>query len=133
MLPLDECIDTLMESTLNQVGDIFGGDFGDLDMDDDDDSDDQNLVTIDSRLDVESVLIEDIKFDLEAIDSRLTDYGNYQPQEPDYIIASDGGGHSVNKAIKHETNVGCDEITETLCPQQRNRCNTWPRQFQGAR
>ena len=121
-----------MENTFNQVGDIFGGDFDDLGMDDD--SDDQNLVTIDSRLDVESVLIEDIKFDLDAIDSRLTDYVNYQTDnlvKPAHF--SDEEVNGVNKVIKSESNVDNDENVETLCPQQRDRCNTWPRQMQGGR
>lgn len=126
MLPLDGCLDTLMENTFNQVGDIFGGDFDDLGMDED--SDDQNLVTIDSRLDVESVLIEDIKFDLDAIDSRLTDYVNYQPGNlVKYSDFSDEEVNGVSKVIKSEPNVDPDE----MCPQQRDRCNTWPRQMQG--
>merc|ERR1711892_161278 len=129
MLPLDECLDTLMENTFNQAGDMFGGDFGDLQMDDD--SDDQNLVTIDSRLDVESVLIDDIKFDLDALDSRLTDYVHYQPQVINTESATEEEMQSENNAIKLEVNVDNDEKAEPLCPQQRNRCNTWPRQVQG--
>ena len=131
MLPLDGCLDALMENTFNQVEDMFGGDFGDLEMDDD--SDDQNLVTIDSRLDVESVLIEDIKFGLDAIDSRLTDSVDYQPQQFNSVSGSDEEGHSMNKAIKHEPNVDNDENAEPMCPQQRDRCNTWPRKIQGGR
>ena len=131
MLKLDGCLDTLMENTFNQVGDIFGGDFDDLDMEHD--SVDQNLVTIDSRLDIESVLIEDIKFDLDTLDSRLTDYANYQPQVLNSETTIDEAVHSVNKDIKHEANVDNDENTEPYCPQQRDRCNTWPRQIQGGR
>merc|ERR1711892_352912 len=129
MLPLDECLDTLMENTFNQAGDMFGGDFGDLQMDDD--SDDQNLVTIDSRLDVESVLIDDIKFDLDALDSRLTDYVHYQPKIINTESATEEEMQSDNKAIKLEVNVDNEENTEPLCPQQRDRCNTWPGQVQG--
>ena len=129
MLPLDQgCLDTLMESTFNQVGDIFGSDFNDIGMDED--SDDQNLVNIDSRLDVESVLIEDIKFDLDAIDSRLTDYANYPPEVPNSVSSSDD---EVSQGIKCESRVESDENLETLSPQQRDRCNTWPRQLQEAR
>merc|ERR1711892_217482 len=128
MLPLDECLDTLMENTFNQAGDMFGGDFGDLEMDDD--SDDQNLVTIDSRLDVESVLIEDIKFDLDTLDSRLTDYVRYQPKVPNSVSACIEQVLSVNKDIKREASAGNVENAEPLCPQQRDRCNTWPRQIQ---
>ena len=131
MLTLDGCLDTLMENTFNQVEDMFGGDFGDLEMDDD--SDDQNLVTIDSRLDVESVLIEDIKFDLDALDSRFTDYVHYQPQVINTESATEEVMQSENKAIKLEANVNNDENAEPLCPQQRDRCNTWPRQVQGGR
>jgi hypothetical protein len=116
-----------MESTFNQVGDIFGSDFNDIGMDED--SDDQNLVNIDSRLDVESVLIEDIKFDLDAIDSRLTDYANYPPEVPNSVSSSDD---EVSQGIKCESRVESDENLETLSPQQRDRCNTWPRQLQEA-
>ena len=76
MLPYDGYLDTLMENTFNQVSDIFGGDFDELGMDDEDVE--QNQVTIDSRLDIESVLIEDIKLDLDALDYKSTDYVNYQ-------------------------------------------------------
>ena len=76
MLPLDEdCLDTLMENTFNQVGDIFDSEFNYIKMEED--SDDQNLGNIDSRLDVESVLIEDIKLDLDALDSRLANPVNH--------------------------------------------------------
>ena len=131
MLKLEGCLDTVMENTFNLVGDIFGGDLDDLEMEHD--SDDQNLVTIDSRLDVESVLIEDIKFDLDALDSRLTDYVHYQPQVINTESATEEKMQSENKAIKLEVNVDNDENAEPLCPQQRDRCNTWPRQVQGGR
>ena len=98
------------------------------------DSDDQNLVNIDSRLDVESVLIEDIKFDLDDMDSRLTDYGNHQPG----VISSEGSSDeevmAVSGVIKSESKDDNDENLETvLAPQQRDRCNTWPRQLQALR
>ena len=131
MFPLEGCLDTLLEDTFNRVGDIFGGDFGDLEMEDD--SDDRNLVTIDSRLDVESVLIEDIKFDLDALDSRFTDYVHYQPQVINTESATEEEMQSDNNAIKLEVNVDNDENAEPLCPQQRDRCNTWPGLVQGGR
>ena len=123
MLPLEEgCLDTLMESTFDQVGDIFGNDFNNIHMEED--SDDQNLVNIDSRLDVESVLIEDIKFDLDAMESKLTDY----------FVSSSDEVMAVSGVIKSESKVDPDENLETLlCPQQRDRCNTWPRQLQAVR
>ena len=134
MLPLDEdCLDTLMESAFNQVGDIFGNDFNNIHMEEED-SDDQNLVNIDSRLDVESVLIEDIKFDLDAMDSKLIDYGNHQPGVINSVSSSKEEVMAVSGVIKSESKVDNDENLETLlCPQQRDRCNTWPRQLQAVR
>ena len=131
MLPYDGYLDTLMENTFNQVSDIFGSDFDEIGMDDEDVE--QNQVTIDSRLDIESVLIEDIKFDLDTLDSRLTDYANYQPQVLNSETTIDEAVHSLNKDIKREADVDNDENTEPYCPQQRDRCNTWPRQVQGGR
>jgi len=112
----------------HQVGDIFSSDFSDIRMDED--SDEHNLVNIDSRLDVESVLIDDIKFDLDAIDSRLTDYVNHQPEVHNSVSSSDDEVMAVSKVIKSESKVDSDENLETLCPQLRDRCNTWPRQLQ---
>ena len=134
MLPLDEdCLDTLMESTFNQVGDIFGNDFNNIHMEEED-SDDQNLVNIDSRLDVESVLIEDIKFDLDAMDSKLIDYGNHQQGVINSVSSSKEDVIAGSGVIKSESKVDHDENLETLlCPQQRDRCNTWPRQLQAVR
>merc|ERR1719187_912794 len=37
---------------------------------------------------------------------------------------------AVSKVIKSESKVDSDENLETLCPQLRDRCNTWPRQLQ---
>jgi hypothetical protein len=130
MLTLDGCLDTLMENTFNQVTDIYGGDFDDLGMEDEGE---QNLVTIDSRLDVESVLIEDIKLDLDAIDHNLTEYENYQHKVQKSEAMNHKNKNHVNKVIKSESNIENDENVETLCPQQRDRCNTWPRQMQGER
>jgi len=119
----------MMENTFDQFGDIFGSDFNNIEMEDD--SDDQNLVNMDSRLDVESVLIEDIKFDLDAMDSRLTDYGNHQPEVINSMSAGNEEVMAVSGVIKSELKVDNDQNIETLlCPQQRDRCNTWPRQFQ---
>ena len=94
------------------------------------DSDDQNLVNIDSRLDVESVLIEDIKFDLDDMDSRLTDYGNHQPGVISSVSSSKEEVLAVSGVIKSELKVNQESL---LCPQQRDRCNTWPRQLQAGR
>ena len=126
MLPLDEdCLDTLMENTFNQVGDIFDSEFNYIKMEED--SDDQNLVNIDSRLDIESVLIEDIKLDLDALDSRLANPVNHQPEGIGVVSSSDKDEMAVRCVIKSESK----ENLETLfCPQQRDRCNTWPRQLQ---
>ena len=133
MLPLEEdCLGTMMENTFDQFGDIFGSNFNNIEMEDD--SDDQNLVNMDSRLDVESVLIEDIKFDLDAMDSRLTDYGNHQPEVINSMSAGNEEVMAVSGVIKSELKVENDQNIETLlCPQQRDRCNTWPRQFQAVR
>ena len=98
------------------------------------DSDDQNLVNIDSRLDVESVLIEDIKFDLDAMDSKLIDYVSHQPAVISSVSSSKEEVMAVSGVIKSELKVDNDENLETLlAPQQRDRCNTWPRQLQAGR
>ena len=126
MLPLDEdCLDTLMENTFNQVGDIFDSDFNYIKMEED--SDDQNLVNIDSRLDVESVLIEDIKLDLDALDSRLANPVNHHPEGIGVVRSSEKEDMAVRCVIKSESK---ENLGTLFCPQQRDRCNTWPRQLQ---
>ena len=128
MLPLDEdCLDTLMENTFNQVGDIFDSEFNYIKMEED--SDDQNLVNIDSRLDLESVLLDDIKFDLDAMDSRLTDYA-HNLEMNNSVSFSDRKGMAVSGVIKLESK---ENVETLLCPKQRDRCNTWPRQLQAMR
>ena len=131
MLPYDGYLDTLMENTFNQVSDIFGSDFDEIGMDDEDVE--QNQVTIDSRLDIESVLIEDIKLDLDALDYKSTDYVNYQSGVLKYEASTEENVNDVNEVIKSEPDPDIDEKAETLCPQQRDRCNTWPRLIQGKR
>ena len=128
MLPLeDNCLDTLMENTFDQVGDIFDSDFNDIQMEEE--SDDQNLVNIDSRLDLESVLLDDIKFDLDAMDSRLTDYA-HNPEMNNSVSSSDRKEMAVSGVIKLESKKNVETL---LSPQQRDRCNTWPRQLQAMR
>ena len=123
MLPLDGSLDSLMADSFNQVGDIFGGDFDDIGMDET--SEDQNMVTIDSRLDVESVLID--LDDLENMGSRLEESSNNRPS----VIKSESFDANVHPIIESESTVKQEDILETICPQQRDRCNTWPRQVQG--
>jgi len=123
MLPLDGSLDSLMADSFNQVGDIFGGDFDDIGMDET--SEDQNMVTIDSRLDVESVLID--LDDLENMGSRLAESSNNRPS----VIKSESFDANVHPIIESESTVKQEDILETICPQQRDRCNTWPRQVQG--
>ena len=128
MLPLDDnCLDTLMENTFDPVGEIFDSDFNDIQMEEE--SDDQNLVQIDSRLDLESVLLDDIKFDLDAMDSRLTDYA-HNPEMNNSVSSSDRKEMAVNGVIKLESKENLETL---LSPQQRDRCNTWPRQLQAMR
>ena len=132
LLTLDENLDTLMENSFKQVGDIFEGHFEDIGMDEG--SDNQDLVTLDSRLDVESVLIEDIKLDLDDLDSLDSRYGTpqYHHQPPQMVnsIVNNSDDKNVTDAI---TVIKSEPADEHLGPQPRDRCNTWPRQIQGGR
>ena len=115
---LTTTFNAIMENTFNQVSDIFDGDFGELGMDEE--GIEQILVTLDSRLDADSVLIEDIKLDID--ESTISDnIGS------DVIKAEDS--NEQNQVIKSEFNLNSEEM-ETFCPLQRDRCNTWPRQIQ---
>jgi len=116
---LTASLDVLMENTFNQVSDMFEGDFGELGLDDD--GIEESLEIIDSRLDVDSVLIEEIKFDLDSLDYNFHSENNV-------IKAPD-------KEIKIEDSKQPYEVIavnkkDIFSPQPRDRCNTWPRKEQ---
>ena len=115
---LTTTFNAIMENTFNQVSDIFDGDFGELGMDEE--GIEQILVTLDSRLDADSVLIEDIKLDID--ESTIS-----ESLGSDVIKTEDS--NEQNQVIKNEFNLNSEE-KETFCPLQRDRCNTWPRQIQ---
>jgi len=105
---LTATLDVLMENAFNQVSDMFDVDFSQLGMGEN--VIEESLETIDSRLDVESVLIEDIKLGFDA---------------PDYNPTA-----SENEDTVHQNEEISSDEKDTFFPQQRNRCNTWPRKEQ---
>ena len=117
---LTTTFNALLENTFNQVSDIFDEDFGELGMDEE--GIEHILVTLDSRLDADSVLIEDINLDIDE-STISNNFGS------DVVKTEDS--NVPNKVIKSEFNLDSDEIEkDTFCPLQRDRCNTWPRQIQ---
>ena len=82
---------------------------------------------LDSRLDADSVLIEDIKLENDH------DFF-YQDQSTDAIlqthIKEEVKGEWVTLHFQEDLSVLCllaDEEEESMSPNPRDRCNTWPR------
>ena len=105
---LTATLDVLMENAFNQVSDMFDVDFSQLGMGEN--VIEESLETIDSRLDVERALIEDIKLGFD---------------DPDYNPTA-----SENEDTVHQNEEISSDEKDTFFPQQRNRCNTWPRKEQ---
>eukprot|EP00092_Neocalanus_flemingeri_P011607 GFUD01012508.1.p1 GENE.GFUD01012508.1~~GFUD01012508.1.p1 ORF type:complete len:620 (+),score=154.60 GFUD01012508.1:86-1945(+) len=114
----------LMENTFNQVSDILDGDFSELGMDEEGIDIEQILGTIDSRLDADSVLLEDFKLDIDAVD-----YGFPLSNNCESEMINTYDYKQTNNVITRENSLDRDE-KGSLYPLQRDRCNTWPRQIQ---
>jgi len=99
---------TNLEGNFDDIFDITGDDISEHFIEDDIEN------FLDSRLDVDSVLIDDIKLEHEANGNI---YSEQSPPHYDYFQTE----------IKQE-NVKVESDEEgSLSPQQRDRCNTWPR------